>query len=118
VGWLDLVALKYAVMVNGVDELFLTKLDVLDEFEEIKVVTHYEYQGEKNQIFDFSFDYLNNVKVITRSFPGWKCAIGETRLFKDLPAQAREYVKYIEDYIKIPVKTISLGMERDQTVQR
>lgn len=118
VGWLDLVALKYAVMVNGVDELFLTKLDVLDEFEEIKMVTHYEYQGNKNQIFDFSFDYLNNVKVITRSFPGWQSSIGDIREFKDLPQPAKEYIDFIEDYIKIPVKYISLGMERDQTIQK
>lgn len=118
VGWLDLVALKYAVMVNGVDELFLTKLDVLDELEEIKVVTHYEYQGEKNQVFDFSFDYLNNVKVFTRSFPGWKSVLGEAKVYSDLPNNARQYVEFIEDYIDVPVKYISLGMERDQTIQK
>jgi len=118
VGWLDLVALKYAVMVNGVDELFLTKLDVLDEFEEIMIVTDYKYKGEENQIFDFSFDYLNEVQVVTQSFPGWKSSIGEIRVFKDLPLKAKEYVEFIEDYIKIPVRYISLGMERDQTIKK
>lgn len=118
VGWLDLVALKYAVMVNGVDELFLTKLDVLDELEEIKMVTHYHYKGEENQIFDLSFDYLNEVNMITRSFPGWQTRIGEIKLIKDLPQRAKEYIEFIEDYINVPVRYISLGMERDQTIQK
>jgi adenylosuccinate synthase len=117
VGWLDLVALKYAIMVNGVDEIFLTKLDVLDDFEEIRLVTDYEYRGEKNQLFDLSLEYLEQVKSVTKSFPGWKEVIGQARNVEDLPARAREYLGFIEDYIRIPVKYISIGMERDQTIK-
>ena len=118
VGWLDLVALKYAIMVNGVDEIFMTKLDVLDEFQEIKLVTHYEYQGVKNQIFDTSLEYLENVRTVEKSFSGWNVPIGNARKLQDLPRKARDYIGFIEDYIQIPVKYISVGMEREQTVKK
>lgn len=118
VGWLDLVALKYAIMVNGVDEIFLTKLDVLDDFEEIRLVTHYDLQGERNQLFDLSLEYLEQVETVTKSFPGWKEGIGQARNYEDLPARAKEYLKFIEDYIQIPVRYISVGMERNQTIKK
>ncbi len=118
VGWLDLVALKYAIMVNGVDEIFITKLDVLDDFEEIKLVTHYEYKGVRNQIFDTSLDYLDNVETVEKTFAGWNTSIGEARSFQDLPGKAREYIQFIEDYIQITVKYISVGVERDQTIKK
>jgi len=118
VGWLDLVALKYAIMVNGVDEIFLTKLDVLDDFDEIRVVTHYEYEGVRNQIFDLSLEYLENVKTVSKSFSGWKENIEASRNYQDLPGKAREYLQFIEEYIQIPVRYVSVGMKRDQTIKK
>ncbi|MCK4941957.1 MAG: adenylosuccinate synthetase, partial [Candidatus Aminicenantes bacterium] len=117
-GWLDLVALKYAIMVNGVDEIFLTKLDVLDDFDEIRVVTHYEYEGVRNQIFDLSLEYLENVKTVSKSFSGWKENIEASRNYQDLPGKAKEYLQFIEEYIQVPIKYISVGMERDQTIKK
>lgn len=118
VGWLDLVALKYSVMINGVDSVFLTKLDIFDEFDEIKVVTDYEINGEQNQVFDPSVDYLNKVKPVFRFFPGWKKSICDVKIFNELPERAKDYIKFIENYIKIPVEYISVGTQREQTINR
>ncbi len=118
VGWLDLVALKYSVMINGVDSVFVTKLDIFDEFDEIKVVTDYEINGEQNQIFDPSIDYLNKVKPVFKSFPGWKKSICDVKFFNALPERTKDYIKFIENYIKIPVEYISVGTQREQTINR
>jgi adenylosuccinate synthase len=118
VGWLDLVALKYSVMINGIDSVFVTKLDIFDEFDEIKVVTDYEINGEQNQIFDPSIDYLNKVKPVFKSFPGWKKSICNIKSFDDLPERAKDYIKFIENYIKTPVEYISVGTQREQTINR
>lgn len=118
VGWLDLVALKYSLMLDGVDEIFLTKLDVLDEFEEINLVTNYELDDRQSDIFDPSIDYLSAVKPVLKSFPGWKTGIGEIRRFQDLPARAQEYIEYIEDFTGVPVSIVSLGTGRHQTIKR
>lgn len=118
VGWLDLVALKYAIMVNGVDEIFVTKLDVLDGFQEIRMITHYRYQDKRNQIFDTSLEYLQNVETVEKSFSGWGTPIGDARKFTDLPGKAREYLGFIEEYTGIPVKYVSVGREREQTIKK
>lgn len=119
VGWLDLVALKYAIMINGVDEVFLTKLDVLDEFDEINVVTAYETDnGEKNQIFDPAIDYLEQVKPALRPFKGWGKNISGINNYHDLPSEARNYISFIEEYTGVPLQYISVGSERRQTIRR
>ncbi|MCP5106135.1 MAG: adenylosuccinate synthase [bacterium] len=118
VGWLDLPALKYAIMINGIDEIFFTKLDVLDEFEEIKVVTAYDYNGETNQEFRCSIDDLDNVKPVLRSFPGWKTGTVDVREPGGLPVNAREYIRFIEEFIEIPLSFISVGSRREQTINR
>lgn len=118
VGWLDLVALKYAIMINALDEVFFTKLDVLDEFDEIKVVTAYEYLGEKREVFEPSIDYLENVKPVLTSFPGWKTGTGEIRDYNGLPADARHYIEFVEKFIDVPVRYISTGGNREQTIRR
>ena len=118
VGWLDLVALKYAVMVNGVDGVFLTKLDVLDELDEIKVIIGYEINGEKNEIFEPHIDYLNSVKTVLKSFPGWQKNLTGMRDYKKLPPEAKNYIDFIEDFIKTPVIYVSVGGKRDQTVKK
>jgi adenylosuccinate synthase len=118
VGWLDLVALKYAIMINALDEVFFTKLDVLDEFDEIKAVTAYEYQGKKQEVFEPSIDYLENIKPVLTSFPGWNSNTGEIREYHQLPANARHYIESIEKFIEIPVRYISTGGNREQTIKR
>jgi adenylosuccinate synthase len=119
VGWLDLVALTYAIMIDGIDEVFLTKLDVLDEFDEINVVTAYETgNGEKDQIFDPAIDYLEQVKPALQTFKGWKKNISDINNYKNLPREARDYIHFIEEYTGVPLQYISVGSERHQTIRR
>lgn len=118
VGWLDLVALKYALMLNGVDEIFFTKLDVLDEFEEINVVTAYEIDGQSSDVFDPRIDQLEKVKPVLRSFPGWKTRTCDIREYNELPVQARDYIAFIEKFTGVPFNYISVGSERHQTIKR
>lgn len=120
VGWLDLVALKYAIMINGIDEVFFTKLDVLDQFDEINVVTAYRNKdaGIANDTFETSLEYLDKVEPVLRAFPGWKTDTGGIREFLQLPAKARDYIEFIEDFTGVPLQFISVGGERHQTIKR
>ncbi|MCX6556874.1 MAG: adenylosuccinate synthase [Candidatus Aminicenantes bacterium] len=113
VGWLDLVALKYAVQVNGVDSLFLTKLDVLDEMAEIQVVTAYE--GVDG--FPAHADALSRVRPVYSALPGWEKKLGAIERFRDLPEQVRAYLRFIEDFTGVGVSHVSLGGERRQTIE-
>lgn len=115
-GWLDLPALKYAVMVDGVDELIMMKADVLDEFDTIRVAVAYMIDGrETNEI---PYDVFATVEPVYKEFKGWKCNLAGIKREKDMPSEFKEYIKFIEDYLKVPVKIISLGPDRDQTVMR
>ncbi len=107
VGWLDLVALKYAVWVNGVDYLVMTKLDVLFGFPEIKVSVAYRLHGIEMDWFPASSHRLARVEPIYRTFSG----------FDDLEG-AREYISFIEEYLGVPVRIVSYGMDREKTVVR
>lgn len=117
VGWLDLVALKYAVDINGVDELFLTKIDVLGQFERLPVLTDYRYpDGTLGRDFCADARRLERVEGIYRELPGWKCSLDSIRNEKELPLAAREYIQFIEAYVGIPVRCLSVGPTREQTV--
>ena len=118
VGWLDLVALKYAVMINGVDSIYLTKLDIFNEFEEIKVVTDYEINGKRIQEFDPYSDMINKVCPVHKSFTGWKQDVGVIRKYEDFPHKVVLYLNFIEDYIGIPINIVSVGKNRDETVKK
>jgi adenylosuccinate synthase len=117
VGWLDLVALRYAVQVNGVDSLFLTKLDVLDELDEIQVATAYEKDGERGGRFFAHADVLSRVRPFYQALPGWKKNLGAIRRLRDLPPQVRSYLRFIEDFTGVGVGYVSLGGEREQTIK-
>lgn len=115
-GWLDLVALKYAVRLNGLNELALTKLDVLDDFETIKVCTHYELDGKKTDVFPLDVEQLENVKPVYKSFKGWQTSSRNIEKFNDLPDLAKEYIKYLEEYIGVSFNLISTGPKRNETI--
>jgi adenylosuccinate synthase len=117
VGWLDLVALKQAVQVNGVDSLFLTKLDVLDELSEIRVATAYEDDNGSSDRFPAHADALERVRPAYRSLPGWRRKIGAMRRLGDLPRPLRAYLDFIEKFTGVPVSHVSLGGEREQTIE-
>ncbi len=111
-GWFDAVATKYASRLNGCDELALMKLDVLDGFDEVKVCVAYEYNGEE---IDYLPQDLENVKPIYKTFKGWEKSAG-ARSFDELPAQAQEYIRAIEEITKTKVGIISTSPERDDTI--
>ncbi|MDB5037532.1 MAG: purA [Bacteriovoracaceae bacterium] len=114
-GWLDLVALKRAVALNGITGLALSKLDVLSGFKTIKVATHYETDGKKHQ--DFPNFWTKPVKAIYEELPGWSEFPG-TQNESDLPATAKSFIKHIETYTGVPVVVISTGPKRDEMIIR
>lgn len=116
-GWLDLVALKYAVEVNGVTQLYMMKGDVLSGFEELKVCIAYNYKGEEISHLPFNIED-HNVQPIFKTFKGWSQNITETKTFEDLPSQLKEYVSFIESYLEVPIQVISVGPNRLQTIFR
>ena len=117
-GWCDLVAADYAVKVNGLDGIALTKLDVLDGLDEIKICTGYEVDGKLRRNFPSSCTELAKAKPVYSTLPGWKGSISKCRSFEDLPKEAQDYVKFIEDRIKTPVVLIGVGVGREDTILR
>ncbi|MCR5003884.1 MAG: adenylosuccinate synthase [Bacteroidales bacterium] len=115
-GWLDLVALKYVVMIDGVTDLIMMKSDCLDDFDTIKVCTSYKVNGvETDQV---PFDISAEIEPVYTEFKGWKQDLSGIRQEKDLPKAFTDYVKFMEDYIGVPVKIISLGPDREATIER
>ena len=117
-GWCDLVAVDYAVKVNGLDGLALTKLDVLTGFDEISVCTAYKVDGEIRDTFPSSCVELAKAKPVYEKLPGWKEDISKCRRFEDLPKAAQSYVKFIEERACVPVLLIGVGAGRDDTIMR
>jgi adenylosuccinate synthase len=115
-GWMDLVALKYVVMLNGVTQLIMTKADVLDGFDTIKIATAYEIDGEKTERFPYEID--NEIKPVYREFPGWNTDITNINEFNQLPENLKKYIKYIEDEVGVPIKIVSVGPDRNQTIKK
>ena len=115
-GWLDLVALKYAVMISGVTDLIMMKSDCLDSFETIKVCTSYIVDGQETS--QVPFDTYADIRPVYTEFKGWNADLTGCRDEKELPAEFREYIKFMEDYLEVPIKIISLGPDRDATIMR
>ncbi len=115
-GWLDLVALKYAVNVSGIDELALTKLDVLSNFESVKVCTKYLIKERNTEEFPYNTYRLSMVESIYKELPGWEGFDSTIKKREELPKNAQKYIEFIEDYLNIPIKIISIGPEREETI--
>ncbi len=115
-GWLDLVALRYAINVGGIDQLILTKIDVLSALESIQVCTHYEVNGEKLENFSFMSNDIHNVKPIYKEFKGWKSDISHCQTSTELPKEAKEYLQFIEEQAGVPISVVSVGPDRKQTI--
>lgn len=115
-GWMDLVALKYAVMVNGVTELIMTKADVLDQFETIKLAVAYKVNGD--EVDYFPYDIEGNVEPVYKEFKGWKCDISNMKSEGDLPQELMDYIAYIESETGVAIKIVSVGPDRDATIIR
>jgi len=117
-GWIDLVALRYSLTVNGVTEIALTKLDVLDTFEEVKVCTSYMLDGK--EIHDFPTDHptLSRVTPVYKTLKGWMSSNAHARTLDDMCPEARSYVTFLEDELQVPVTFVSVGPGREETVYR
>jgi len=115
-GWLDLVALKYAIMIDGVTELIMMKADVLDDFDSIKVCTKYKINGELTE--DFPHELDGSEEPIYESLPGWNKALTGVTSENDFPVELSNYIKYIETKLHVPISIVSVGPNRSQTIER
>jgi adenylosuccinate synthase len=117
-GWFDAVVVKFACQVNGVDELVITKLDVLDDFSIIKVCTGYKHKGELLKYFPADLEILTEVEPVYEELPGWQADTVSAKSFGDLPANAKQYLNRLEELLGVPIKLVSVGAERDQTITK
>ena len=116
-GWIDLVALKYAITINGVTELNMMKADVLSGFEQIKVCTHYEYNGEKIAHLPFDID-AKYVKPVYETLEGWQEDLTGIKSASELPNALNHYIEYLEKHLEVPITVVSVGPDRTQTLFR
>lgn len=117
-GWLDLVALKYAVRINGMNELTLTKMDVMDGFEEIKVCTSYIIDGAETKVFPLCLEEVEKIEPVYTTLPGWDKDISGMTTWDELPATAKTYIEFVEDYLGVKFTIISTGPKRTETIIR
>ena len=115
-GWIDLVALKYAVMINGVSQLIMMKSDILDGFDTIKACVAYKVDGKETS--DMPFDINDGVEPVYMEFEGWKTPMDKMTSENQFPAKFNEYVAFIEEFLGVPVKIVSVGPDREQTIVR
>ena len=115
-GWFDGVAAKYSTLVNGFTEIALTKLDILDNFEIIKVCTGYKVNGSTTSAFSGLIHNLDNVEPIYTEFSGWMTSTTNITNYKDLPKETRDYINFISEFMNTPVKIISVGPGRNQII--
>ena len=116
-GWLDLVALKYAIQINGVTQLMMMKGDVLSGFESLKVCTAYNYKGQVIKHLPFSIEEENVTPVYTE-FKGWKADLTGMSQFDELPKEFKEYISFIENELEVPITIVSVGPDRKQTISK
>jgi len=116
-GWIDLPQLHYTILLNGVTELCMTKIDVLNGFDTLKAATHYLYDGAQQS--DLPFDLCKTmVEPVYEGFPGWEQSLDACQTFDSLPADAQSYILALEKYLKVPFSMISTGPEREKLILR
>ena len=116
-GWIDLPALKYAVMINGATQLAMMKADVLDSFENIEVCTEYEIDGKRYDYLPYDITALT-IKPIYKSLPGWKTDLTGLKSLDNAPKAFTNYIAYLERELQVPITIVSVGPDRDQTILR
>lgn len=116
-GWIDLVALRYSIMINGVTQLIMMKSDVLDSFPTIKACTAYRIDGKETDLFPFDIDSANIEPVYT-SIPGWQTDLTNMKSEDEFPIEFSNYIKFLENELKTPITIISIGPDRSQTIVR
>ncbi len=115
-GWIDLVQLKYAVRLNSLTDLVVTKLDVLSGIDQIKVCVGYQYQGELLNDFPAEIEILDALEPVYKEVKGWKEDLSGAKEFNELPFAARDYLKFIQDELAVPLLAVSVGKDREQII--
>lgn len=115
-GWIDLVALKYSIMINGVTHLIMMKSDVLDTFETIKACVAYRINGVETENFPYSIE--GEVEPIYTELPGWQCDMTKMTSEDEFPEEFNNYLSFLEEELEVPIKIVSVGPDRDQTIER
>jgi adenylosuccinate synthase len=115
-GWFDAVVVRFAARVNGLTGLAITKLDVLDTFDEIQVATGYRIDGKETEHFPDDLTLLENAEPIYETLPGWRASTADARVLSDLPAKARAYLHRIEELTGVPIWFVSVGTGREQII--
>ncbi len=116
-GWFDVGLARYAIMINGITDIFLTKLDVLDSFDTVKICTGYEIDGEPVDEISFSRTDLSRVTPVFREFEGWKTSIAKIRSFSELPDNTKVFIHEVQKLLDVPIPYISVGPERESTIK-
>ncbi len=115
-GWFDLVMVKYACLINGISEMAIMKLDVLDQLSKINVCIGYKYKGKIFKDYPYDIEVLEKAKPVYRQLAGWHQNISHIRSFRNLPARAKNYIKWIEDELKTKIFLVSVGSRREETI--
>ena len=115
-GWFDGPAIRYSAMINGVDSIVVTKVDVLDSFAEIPVCVDYRYKGSTLKEFPPDVNVLAKVEPVYKSVRGWNTSIAATREWSELPVAAQDYLKFLSDIAGAPISMVSTGSDRDETI--
>ena len=115
-GWFDTLVLKYAVRLNGLTGVALTKLDVLDGFDTIRICTGYEYDGKVLDELPANLEIFEKCRPVYEEMPGWQTVISAAKKFEDLPENAQKYVRRLEELIQCPIVIVSVGPRRDETI--
>ena len=117
-GWFDSVLVRYSIIINGIDELAIMKLDVLDDLEKIKVCTAYKFNGKILKDFPMDFEALSKAKPVYEELNGWKTSIRGARVYNELPKNAQIYIERLEKLLGVGVKYVSIGTKRDEIIVR
>jgi len=115
-GWLDLPALKYSVMINGVTGLIMTKADVLSGFGDIQVCTAYRVNGVETEALPYNTE-ANYIEPVYTSMPGWSEDLTGVRSYDQIPENLKRYISFLEKALGVPVKILSVGPDREQTIE-
>jgi len=116
-GWFDSLMVREAVMLNGISELAIMKLDILSGLKNIKVCTAYKYKGKKFRDFPHDLEVLKNAKPVYKKVRGWDETLSDARYYKELPSAAKEYLAYLSDLLETKISTVSVGSARDETIK-
>jgi adenylosuccinate synthase len=116
IGWLDLEAVKFACAINNVNRLVITKLDILSSLKEIQICVGYKLNGKPISYSECGYNELYNIEPVYRTFKGWNEDLSQVRSFSKLPKPCRRYLDFIESFLKVRIKIISVGAERNQNI--